>query len=654
MKKVILSLIIFSFLFAAISFAQEIELPAVSGVELPSSGITPDSNFYFLKSWKESIQTFFTFGAENKAKQFLHLAEVRLAEYQKMIEKGKTEIAQKTLDKYEKQLNHALAKAEEAKEKGKDVEKLKEAISEKIIKHQEVLIEVLNKVPEEAKKGIENAIEMSQKEFENAIQAVTGEKKEELQRKAEEVKSRIKEKIGKEIIESKPVEPGVCIQVITPAISPENVCKEFPTPCDVPEGWKKVDKCPSASVPSTPSTPPKPFTSSESTPTEIRYYTCPDGTKVESGKCYGTGEKLACSIVSSPELKCSAQTPPVTKGGECQTAGEIKYYQCPSSSQVSQTPWCVCGPESGLAGAKNAWRCQHLPELSCPKPTPTASSDYISCTKGGMKDHACSDGTIVRWQCKCLNIIPQATAYWVWNCVLNPTKFCSASDVSTQPAISEIEIRHYGSSIQIFWQTNIPTISYMEYGPTTSYGSRSGGSTNGSLNTPGTQFVVEEQHLSIGTADNSKLRPDTTYHFRIVAKDTQGNTFVSQDYTFATVPECVAVGTKEVKKYYTCSDGTRVDWCNCTSGGKWDCVSSPENTCPVPPAVVPPTTTEKILKLISPNGGEKWLIGKAYNIIWNSQNVEKVNLGLAAFQDTVHYGSLGIDLNVPASFGKYS
>ena len=34
-----------------------------------------------------------------------------------------------------------------------------------------------------------------------------------------------------------------CIQVITHAISGE-ICKAFPTPCDVPSGWQKVDKCP--------------------------------------------------------------------------------------------------------------------------------------------------------------------------------------------------------------------------------------------------------------------------------------------------------------------------------------------------------------------------------------------------------------------------
>jgi len=40
--------------------------------------------------------------------------------------------------------------------------------------------------------------------------------------------------------------PRVCIQVITPAYNPQNPleCKEFSTPCDVPYGWIKTEKCP--------------------------------------------------------------------------------------------------------------------------------------------------------------------------------------------------------------------------------------------------------------------------------------------------------------------------------------------------------------------------------------------------------------------------
>ena len=39
--------------------------------------------------------------------------------------------------------------------------------------------------------------------------------------------------------------PKLCIQVITPAYNPNNPleCKEFPTPCDVPPGWIKTQKC---------------------------------------------------------------------------------------------------------------------------------------------------------------------------------------------------------------------------------------------------------------------------------------------------------------------------------------------------------------------------------------------------------------------------
>ena len=36
---------------------------------------------------------------------------------------------------------------------------------------------------------------------------------------------------------------SACTQVITPAISPNGECTEFPTPCDVPKGFTLVDSC---------------------------------------------------------------------------------------------------------------------------------------------------------------------------------------------------------------------------------------------------------------------------------------------------------------------------------------------------------------------------------------------------------------------------
>lgn len=37
-------------------------------------------------------------------------------------------------------------------------------------------------------------------------------------------------------------EPRICAQVITPARNPEtSEIREFPTPCDVPEGWELIE-----------------------------------------------------------------------------------------------------------------------------------------------------------------------------------------------------------------------------------------------------------------------------------------------------------------------------------------------------------------------------------------------------------------------------
>ncbi len=157
MKKIILVTIL-SFLL--VSFVMQV---LAQETDLPSPGLLPDNVFYFLKTWKEQIQLFFTFDAEKKAEQYLHLADVRLAEYQKMIEKGKEEIAQRVLAKYEKQLGHALSKAEELHNKGKDNQGLFQKIEDTTVKHISVLEKNMANVSENAEKGLEKALESSKK-----------------------------------------------------------------------------------------------------------------------------------------------------------------------------------------------------------------------------------------------------------------------------------------------------------------------------------------------------------------------------------------------------------------------------------------------------------------------------------------------------------
>src|SRR3989344_16814 len=38
-------------------------------------------------------------------------------------------------------------------------------------------------------------------------------------------------------------EQNACAQIITPAVSPDGTCREYPTPCDVPDGYTVVEKC---------------------------------------------------------------------------------------------------------------------------------------------------------------------------------------------------------------------------------------------------------------------------------------------------------------------------------------------------------------------------------------------------------------------------
>ncbi|MBI4174390.1 MAG: PGF-pre-PGF domain-containing protein, partial [Candidatus Aenigmarchaeota archaeon] len=48
---------------------------------------------------------------------------------------------------------------------------------------------------------------------------------------------------GERIAQQAEREERICIQVITPATKGDE-CVEYPTPCDVPEGWTKVNECP--------------------------------------------------------------------------------------------------------------------------------------------------------------------------------------------------------------------------------------------------------------------------------------------------------------------------------------------------------------------------------------------------------------------------
>ncbi|GAH70340.1 unnamed protein product, partial [marine sediment metagenome] len=164
--KAISLLIISAFLFSLGTgvLAQE--------TELPSPGLTPDSPFYFLEIIAEGIGTFFTFGDLKKAERHATLAAERLAEAQAVVEKGKPELAEKTLQRYENQLNNSIARAKKAQAKGQNTEQVMARVGKATSVHLEILAEVYEKVPEQAKPAIENAMKASVKGHEKAVEAL--------------------------------------------------------------------------------------------------------------------------------------------------------------------------------------------------------------------------------------------------------------------------------------------------------------------------------------------------------------------------------------------------------------------------------------------------------------------------------------------------
>jgi hypothetical protein len=188
-KKIAISILIMPFLFVGLAQAQT--------NDLPDPGILPDNPFYFLKSWSEGIGTFFTFDEVRKAERFLDLSEKRLAEAKALVEKGSMDHATRAIERYEEQLEQAMQRAESGKEKGMDTDEVLERISERTLKHQEVLADVYERVPEEAREGIKRAMENSMREHEEALQAISEEKREEamerMETKREEARDRAEE-----------------------------------------------------------------------------------------------------------------------------------------------------------------------------------------------------------------------------------------------------------------------------------------------------------------------------------------------------------------------------------------------------------------------------------------------------------------------------
>ncbi len=233
MKKLLLLTFLGFFLFAGIGLAQENNNQVN---DLPNPGMLPDHPLYFLKNLWEDIVTFFTFGEMAKAERYMFLAEMRMAEAFGLIDKGKDVFVERALERHQERLNRALAKAEQAKEKGMDTDDLLTRVSEATLKHQDVLLRVIESAPEQAVPALERAMEQSMKGHERAFEAISSQKREEVREDIEAKKERIRQRI------EQARDRGIMIPVDTPEVvdelngkDEEDLPEEVETPIDETE-----------------------------------------------------------------------------------------------------------------------------------------------------------------------------------------------------------------------------------------------------------------------------------------------------------------------------------------------------------------------------------------------------------------------------------
>lgn len=129
-------------------------------------GILPDHILYPLKMLRDKIWLWLTVEPVRKSELLLLFADKRLGAAKALVEGGKTEMGISTLTKGEKYLEQAIEQAEKAREAGKETAALYEKLAKATLKHQELLGEMVLKVPEQAQSTVKETMNYSQQGYE--------------------------------------------------------------------------------------------------------------------------------------------------------------------------------------------------------------------------------------------------------------------------------------------------------------------------------------------------------------------------------------------------------------------------------------------------------------------------------------------------------
>jgi len=197
------------------TLADEVDDITVEDLGISEQKTLPGNFFYFFKNLWRDVKVTFTFNPIKKAELRLRHANEKLVEAKMLSEKsGKQELAEKAMQRYEKEMEKVKERVESFKEKASENPKIESFLTrfaDRAIK-QEILIEkleenlshnpeALEKIKAAKQRVLENHSQVIQKLEENKeairqrMEETIQEQRPELEQKLEQYRERIQERI---------------------------------------------------------------------------------------------------------------------------------------------------------------------------------------------------------------------------------------------------------------------------------------------------------------------------------------------------------------------------------------------------------------------------------------------------------------------------
>ena len=165
-KLMTIFLIVISIFLSSMStLAQEEASEASSSQEieytLPFPGILPDHPLYFLKLFRDKVLDFLVQDPIKRIELDLLMADKRLNMGSFLMEKGKPVLAEATVFKGEKYFLKITEELQVVKGQNRGMDQsLLSKIKEASLKHEEIILELLERAPDEQKVGLNNSLEL--------------------------------------------------------------------------------------------------------------------------------------------------------------------------------------------------------------------------------------------------------------------------------------------------------------------------------------------------------------------------------------------------------------------------------------------------------------------------------------------------------------